>query len=249
MKEIDFLPQWYKSGKRRQFSYRTQCVALAGIFVVMVVWNFITAHSISKARAELTQMQVSQAEAGGASAKLANVKSELANLQKKVKSIEEIDSKIDVASVLAEMSFLIDERVVLSKVQFIAERFEDKQQVALGSGFAVRVARATIRGKSSLPLGGVRFKVVISGIATDASDVAALVCRIEDSPYFCSVIPLFSRNKQIQRGTNPLGNVQSYNRYVSKSADVFRVSEFEISCYLANYRARLGKGPAVAPEG
>ncbi len=256
MKEIDFLPQWYKSGRQRQFSYRTQYVALAGIFVVMVVWNFITAHSISRAGAELTQMQASQAGAEGASAKLARVKGELADLQKKVKYIEEIDSRIDVASVLAEMSFLIDERIVLSKIQFIAERFEDKQQATPGSGFAVRVAEASMRGKGSLPLGDVRFKVVINGIAADAGDVAALVCKLEDSPYFCNVIPLFSRNKQVQRGANSaerglrgesLG--LSYNRNVSKSADIFQVSGFEISCYLANYRARLGEGPAVAPEG
>lgn len=236
MKEIDFLPQWYKKGRQRQFSYRTQYVALAGIFVVMVVWNFVTAHSISRARAELTQMQASHADSQSASAKLADVKSELADLKKKAKSIEEIDSRIDVASVLAELSFLIDERIVLSKVQFIAERFEDKQQATPGSGFAIRVAGSAIRGKGQLPLGDVRFKVVISGTAADAGDVAALVCRLEDSPYFCSVIPLFSRNKQIKRGTNPAENILSYNRNVSKSAALFRVSEFEISCYLANYR-------------
>ena len=231
MKEIDFLPQWYKSGRRRQFSYRTQYVALAGIFGVMVMWNFITAHSISKARAELTQMQASQAGEDSASAKLAEVKSKLANLQRKARSIEEIDSKIDVASVLAEMSFLIDERIVLSKVQFIAERFEDNEQATPGSGFA----GAQIGGKGSLPLGDVRFKVVLSGSAADAGDVAALVCKLEDSPYFCDVIPLFSRNKQLQRGNNPAEGMLSYNRNVSKSADVFCVSEFEISCYLANY--------------
>lgn len=235
MKEIDFLPQWYKKGKRRQFSYRTQYVALAGIFVVMVVWNFITAHSVSKANAELVQMQAKQTAGESASAKLAGIKNELANSQKKVRSIEQIDSQIDVASVLAEMSFLIDERIVLSKIQFIAENFEDRQQVTPAGGFAVRVAGSAVGAKGSLPLGDVRFKVVVSGIAADAGDVAALVCKLEDSPYFCSVIPLFSRNKQIQRGTNFGRSVRSYNRNVSKSADIFRVSEFEISCYLANY--------------
>jgi hypothetical protein len=222
MKEIDFLPQWYKSDRRRQFSYRTQYVALVGIFMVMVMWNFITARSISKAGAELTRMQASQAEAESASVKLARVKGELADARKKMKSMEEIDSGIDVAGVLAEMSFLIDERIVLGKVQFIAERFEDKQQATPDGDFAVRVAGSAIRAKDLLPLGDVRFKVVISGVAADAGDAAALVCGLEDSPYFCNVIPVFLRSRQI--------------RNVSESADVFRVSEFEISCYLANYR-------------
>ena len=109
MKEIDFLPEWYKSGQRRQVSYRAQYIALGGVLVVMVVWNFIATHSISKVRAQFAQMSTKQAEAEGLSVKLAELKSELRGLQEKAESIEDIDSKIDVAGVLAEMSFLIDE--------------------------------------------------------------------------------------------------------------------------------------------
>ncbi len=233
MKEIDFLPQWYKSSRQRQFSYHTQYVALAGIFVVIVVWNFTAAHSISRARAEFAQMTTRQIEAENVSAKLANLKSEVGNLRGKMRSIEEIDSKIDVASILAEMSFLIDERIVLSKVRFVAEKFANEQQTKPNIASAVRVASSD---RQALPTGNVRFKVMISGVAADASDVAALVCKLEDSPYFCSVIPLFSRNKQIQRGNNPVRSILISKEVVSKSTDIFRVSEFEISCYLANYR-------------
>jgi len=63
MKEIDFLPEWYKSGRRRQVSYRTQYIALGGVFVVMMVWSLITTHSISKARAQYAQMATNQAQA------------------------------------------------------------------------------------------------------------------------------------------------------------------------------------------
>jgi len=235
MKEIDFLPQWYKNDKRQQFSYRTQYVALAGIFVVMVVWNFTAAHSISRAKAEIARMATKQVEAESTSAKLEGIKSEVTNLQRKVKSIEEIDSRIDVAGVLAEMSFLIDERIVLSKVQFFAEKFEDKQQAKSNIASAVRVAGIKINDREKLPVGDVRFKVLISGVAADASDVAAFVCKLEESPYFCNVIPLFSRNKQMQRGTNPARGNLTLNENVSKSEENFRVSEFEMSCYLANY--------------
>jgi len=46
MKEIDFLPKWYKSGRRRQISYRTQYVGLAGIFLLMNVRNLAASRSI-----------------------------------------------------------------------------------------------------------------------------------------------------------------------------------------------------------
>jgi len=61
MKEIDFLPAWYKSGKRRQISYRTQYAGLVGISVVMMVWNFIATHSLSKATAKLAQAELKSA--------------------------------------------------------------------------------------------------------------------------------------------------------------------------------------------
>ena len=219
MREVDFLPKWYTSGKRRQVSYRTQCVALGGVFVVMMMWSFVTTHSISKATAELAGGTARQAEAESASLEFAAVESEVTRLQKKVKSIEEIDSKIDVASVLAEVSFLRDEKIVLNKVEFGAERFAGKKP---NSGSAVRAARAEFGGKSAQLLGDVRFKVVIGGVAADAGDVAALICKLEDSPYFCQVYPSFSRNRKIK----------------VRAGEDLQVSEFEISCYLANYREK-----------
>ena len=222
MKEIDFLPEWYKSGRQRQISYRTQVVGLGGILVMMIVWSFITTHSISKARAEVEERKAMQAEAESVSREFAGIKSEVTGLQKKAKSMEEIDSKIDVASVLAEMSFLIDDNIVLSKVEFGAERFAGRQGGKPNSGPAVRAARAEFGGKGAPSVGDVRFKVVIRGVAADAGDVAALICKLEDSPYFCQVYPSFSRNRKIKAGAGK--NLQA--------------SEFEISCYLANYREK-----------
>ncbi len=242
MKEIDFLPEWYKSGQRRQVSYRAQYIALGGVFVVMVVWNFIATHSISKVRAQFAQMATRQTQAEDLSVKLAELKSELRGLQEKTESIEEIDSKIDVAGVLAEMSFLIDEKIVLSKVVFIADKFEDKRQAKLSprAGTVVRAVRTKLNEKRNLPLGDVRFRVVISGVAADSSHVAVLICRLEDSPYFCQVVPSFSRTAVINAASNPSfrSRTKSLNTKgsVQETKGNIRVSEFEISSYLANYR-------------
>ena len=223
MKEIDFLPEWYKSGRQRQIGYRTQLIGLVGVLVIMIVWNFIATHSISKARAEVVQSKAIQAEAQSVSQEFARIKSEVNELQKKVKSMGEMDSKIDVAGVLAEMSFLIDDNIVISKVEFDAERFTDEQR---GNDsrrtFAARVAGRNFVGKGKMPLGDVRFKVVISGVAGNAGDIAALICKLEESPYFSLVYPSFSRNRKMKVGTG----------------EDFQVSEFKISCDLANYREK-----------
>lgn len=244
MKEIDFLPEWYKSGKRREISYRTQYIALSGVIVVMVVWSFITARSISIAGAQFTQMQTRQTQAEDLSIKLSELKSELRALEEKAESIEKIDSKIDVADVLGEMSFLIDKKIVLSKVEFIAEKIKDNQQEKLppvGNNI-VRAAQGTTMGSKQVPLGDVRFKVVLSGVAADASDVGALIIMLEKSPYFCQVVPSFSRTTVITAAGNPSFHSKIKNENTEKTIqkdeknNQIQVSEFEISTYLANYR-------------
>jgi len=226
MKEIDFLPEWYKSGRRRQVNCRTQYVALAGIFVVMVMWNFIAAHSITKARAAITRMAPKQSEAANVSREFAGIKNQITQLQKKSQIIfgRKLIPESMSQNVLAEMSFLIDGKIVLSKVDFKAERFLDKQgsKTSGYGGSAVRVAGGSFGGKKVPPLGDVRFKVVINGVASEASDVAELICKLEDSPYFCLVYPSFSRNRKIKGLKGPVG-------------EDFEVTEFEIGCYLANY--------------
>jgi hypothetical protein len=243
MKEIDFLPEWYKSGKRREISYRTQYIALSGVIVVMIVWSFITARSISIAGAQLIQMQTRQTRAEGLSIKLCELKSKLRALEEKAESIEKIDSKIDVASVLAEMSFLIDKKVVLSKVEFIAEKIENKHQdklAPIGSNI-VRAAQGAMNSKQ-VPLGDVRFRVVIGGVAADASDVGALIIMLEKSPYFCQVVPSFSRTTVITAAGNPSFHSKIKNENTEDAVQKdekniqIQVSEFEISTYLANYR-------------
>lgn len=246
MKEIDFLPEWYRSGRRRQVSYRAQCIALSGVLVVMVVWGLAATHSLSKAEAELAEMAATRGQAEHASLESAGLESQLRQLRDRVRSVQEIDARIDVASILAELSFLIDERIVLSRVEFAAEKFvqERKDKPPQTVGAVVQAVGTRIDDKKALPLGNVRFRVAITGVAVDAGDVGALMCKLEDSPYFWQVVLAYSRDTGItSRGAGPVRTVAEVR---DKTADTngsgpqagasVRASEFEIHCYLANYR-------------
>ena len=123
MKEIDFLPEWYKSGERRLSNYHTIYVAVVGVFVLVAVSSFITARAVSKARAELNQRQTACTTRSDGSKEHAELKSELAGLAGQADILERLDSKIDICNVLGELSFLIDEKIVLSKVRLQAEPF------------------------------------------------------------------------------------------------------------------------------
>lgn len=243
MKEIDFLPEWYRSGRRRQISYRTQYVALAGLFAVMMAWNFVSMNALSKASAELAQMTARDAEIYNRSREFDRVKEELRDLQKEARIIDEADSRIPVANVLAEMSHLFDERIIVSKVDFVAERFAQEQKQQAGGDSVVRVASSKVSRSQTLPLGKVRFKVVLAGQALDPNDVAELMCKLEDSAYFCSVYLSFSRNRSIERLTGSAEQrrkgpgLSGMSRPAAGPADErLQVAEFEITCYLANYR-------------
>jgi hypothetical protein len=117
-------------------------------------------------------------------------------------------------------------------VEFVAERLEGKLAGKQGSGSTIRLAGGNFIGKERPPLGNVGFKVLLSGVAADASEVAKLICKLEESPYFRQIYPLFSRNAMIKTGNETVG-------------ETLQVTKFEISCHLANYQQEgvvLAKG-------
>ena len=233
MKEIDLLPEWYKNSKRRQVNVHRQYVALGCIFVVMMAWNFITAHSVSKATARVTDLSSKQTKAQNDINEFSEIKNEVSQLKQKMNVLEKTDSRINVANVLAEIGFLIDESIALSKVEIKAEKFDSLsvEPQVLRRVLNVRQTPEIAAGDTTL-LGDIRFKVVLNGIAADTSDAAELVCKLEDSPYFWQVYPSYSGNRNLGGAKTPVG----IGRTSANSTEAgIQVSEFEISCYLANY--------------
>lgn len=224
MKEIDFLPDWYRNGAKRQINLRRQYMAVGGVFAIILVWNFTTGYSVSKASAELASMTEKHLSMGNDIQNFNCVKAQMAELEEKTKILERIDSQINVANVLAELSFLIDKKIVIGKVEFKADRFTDGSAGNRGARSTVRSARGDSGSKESPFLGNVRFQVAISGVAVESGAVPELILRLEESPYFCQVALSFSRNKK---------------KAMSKSevrGKEYSLTEFEINCYLANYQ-------------
>jgi hypothetical protein len=220
MKNIDLLPQWYKSSRRKQQNLRGQYMVLAGVVVIMNIWNFIGANALSKAGAQVYKNTQKCSEAQKAIDKVEEISSRISNLSGKTKLLEQIDSRINIANVISELSFLIDGKIVLSDVIIEAYKF-DKQPQKNRSQAGVRIASSTSKQKNSLPLGNVKFAGILHGIAAETSDVGELVRKLEESEYFQDVSLAFSRSKDIR------SNVNNENQ---------KVIEFEISFSLANYR-------------
>jgi len=222
MKEIDFLPQWYKDKRRRQTNYRVQYIGLICLAVVMVTWTITTLNSISRAGFHLTAAPCTRADA---SEEFRQMRVELEQLHAEDAVLSRIDQRLRISGAIGELSFLSGNRVKFSRLRMAAEKFPEKETAGKIARNTIRAIREAMTDKSGPYEGDIRLKVTIAGIAADATYVAGFIRKLEESPWFFQVTPSYCRN------TNVAGHV---------------VSEFEITCYIANYTEQKGSTGAVA---
>lgn len=236
MKEIDFLPEWYKESRRQRLHVCRQYVVLTVAFIAMISYNVTSTHRISRASAELTRLEQKRTEAESAFQEFNAVTGDLNKVRAKADLIERIDSKINVAAVLAEMSHILGETVVLSRVEFIAEPLADDERGPGMGETGVRAADGRNGTSRKTLVGSVRFRIVLSGVAVSPADVAALVRRLDDSSYFHRVDASFWRNGKVQvSGKGVPASPKSQTNAVSAGQpESLEVTEFEVVCYLAN---------------
>lgn len=235
MKDIDFLPEWYKEGKRRRLHMRRQYAVLTVVFLTMMTYNLTAEHRIARASAQMARLEDQRVEAEEVLREFNRISRVLGAHKAKAEAIRRIDSRIDLAAVLAEISHIVEERVILSRVEFIAEpvaRTDTKKTG--GSGSAVRAASKTTDASKTVPWGDARFRIVLAGAAVESGDVTTLVCKLDESAYFKKVNLSWSRPGRISispAAGKPMPNAT--NRTAAR--EMLQVSDFEITCYLANY--------------
>jgi hypothetical protein len=230
VKELDFLPEWYRTGRRRQSHMRKQYIALALTFLAMISFNVTATHRASRAAAALARQEDQRVKAEGVVYEFNRTTKELNALKVKAGRIDRIDSKVDVAAVLAELSHLIGETVVLRKVELAGEPYGRAPREGEARRAAVRIAARPENGGKESGFGYTRFRITLAGVAAHPSDVADLVCRLDQSSYFRQVSPSFSRGAKL-----PPGGETTPGDKAGKSPEMLDVTEFELSCYLANY--------------
>ncbi len=235
MKELDFLPAWYRDEKCRQVRMRKQYVALAAVFLGMMTFNVTEIHRAGKAAARAASLENQRVGADAVVHEFDVLTKELDEVRTRAKLVEQMDSRLDVAALLAEMSHVIGESVVLRKLEILAEPFGRPEEKEQAKGSVVRLAGRAPGPEKSAPLGRVRFRVVLTGVAAHPADVPDLVCKLEASPYFQRVQPSFSGSVRVPAGARAAPGSQGGAATV-KTESAPGVTEFEIVCYLANYK-------------
>ena len=212
MKEIDFIPQWYKAGQKRILSYHRQYALVTVLFVVLLVWSFVAGGLISRARAQVDSREQVLEMGEPLEAEYDEVRQRISLFETKAELLSRVSPKANISEIIAELSYVMSDRIVLSKLHVEHESLD----LSSGSGrkAVVRLLSSRNQGASSLPAANTVMHVVMTGIAAEASDVARLISKLEESPYFCRIVPGYSKNKKVGG---------------------FMASEFEIRCYVANY--------------
>jgi hypothetical protein len=212
MKDIDFIPEWYRTGRQRKVGYRRQYTIIVCLFALMAGWSFITGMSVSRSRAEASQREQTFRADETINARFDDIRKELAGLTDRQQCLARVDPKVDFAAVLAEFSHLVAERVILKTLDIQSERYQNEKK---SDRTSMIVLGADSKEKESvLPEADQRYRLKLTGIAADASDVAGLITALESSKYFCQILPGFSKTVQVKNTA---------------------VTEFEVSCYLASY--------------
>jgi hypothetical protein len=209
MKEIDFLPKWYKTGKRRRVNYRRQYMIIAGVFVTLIAWSFSANVSISIVSAQVKMMHDSLRNNQQIAQGYTDLQKQLTHLQNKGEVLSKLDTGVDISAVLAELSYLVGNNIILTRLNYSGEVFKLKQAESRPS---VRLGKNSFNKQTFMPSENVRFKLTLKGTAGNAADVTAFIARLEGSEYLCQVIP------------GILKNVKDTS-----------AADFEVSCYVANY--------------
>jgi Tfp pilus assembly protein PilN len=216
MKEIDFLPDWYKESRRKKAAHHKQYTIIFVLFAAMVVWAFSASYTLNSANAKLKRAEQTIKQNQKITDEYDKRKQELEQLEEKRKIINQLDDHINIPAVFAELSHIIHQDAVLARLLIDTEKYEPNQKKSKSK----IVAAGSNKKSDDKQKDYYRFRITITGLCNDAADVAALISNLEDSAYFCQIVPGFSRNKTVKTSIKDREKV---------------MTEFDISFYLANY--------------
>ena len=210
MKEIDFLPEWYKTGKKRRVSYQRQFLVIGGLFLTLMLWSFAASCSISAVEGQVNIMQDSLNSHITIAKKYGRYEQVLVLLNERAERLKKLDTGVNISAVFAELSFLASDQIVITELEIKSEVLTDDLN-AIKAGLT-KLSSGKNGKKTAMPEPGIRHKVMLTGIAASAVDVTDYIAQLEKSSYFCLVVP---------------GLLQ----HMSEST----TTKFQISCYIANY--------------
>ncbi|MEN6309052.1 MAG: hypothetical protein ABFD91_14995 [Anaerohalosphaeraceae bacterium] len=215
MTEIDFIPQWYRAGRKQKLWHKRQYLILAIAVSFIALGCFAAGHSLSAARAELGTMRSNLESGIQAIQQYGQLQARWDELNSKATLFHTVRPRTPYASILAEISACIGPNVVLSKLTLQNTPINTISKTAAAAASSmIRLGDENAAGKTSDESVPTQTEVVLQGIAGDGAVVAGLIAALEQSDYFQRVIPGYSKTIKIRD---------------------YDVTEFEIRCVVADF--------------
>lgn len=213
MTEIDFIPQWYRAGRKRKLWHQRQYLMLAAAVSLIALGCFAAGHSLSAARAELGTMRTTLESGIQTIQQYRQLQARWDELNSKASLFHAVRPRTPYASILAEISASIGPNVVLSKLTLQDTPINPTAKTAAASSM-IRLGEDNTTAKTSDDPAMCKTEVVLQGVAADGAVVAGLIAALEDSNYFRQVIPGYSKTIKIRD---------------------YDATEFEIRCVVADF--------------
>ena len=190
---------------------------MAVMFTLMVGWGLAINGHVSHVSAQVEEIQTAFEKGRIRSEQANQLKNKIAEMKEKTTLLDKVESRTKMTAILGELSYLIGENVILSKLSLQNELIPNRERKnASASAAVVQVGGSQKDGQDDVvPVSPSHYKVVLTGIAARPADAALLITRLEQTAYFDSVFLVFSKPKKV------------------KNRDV---TEFEIRCFVADYQ-------------
>ena len=217
MKDVDFLPSWYRTKQRLKARFNSHYMMIGMVFLMLMGWSFVAGHVVSKARADVTGLRKAFDKGVHQVSMAQELDAKIADLSKKKKIFDQVKKRTNLTAVLGELAFLTDQAIVIKSIDLREETLGKEMEAGASTAVVMTVTSVNSKSESPLPSGPIKQCVVIKGIAAGAPDVAMLISRLEESAYFKKVNPIYSRNSKIKDKTVTEFEIQAdVNDYIIK---------------------------------
>lgn len=179
MREIDFLPAWYRVSQRRRRDLAVRITCLCVLVGAMIAWSAMNIAVVRAAEADLAVVHASYELQGEALEQLAALGSRLTELKERQALWRTVRSGARADQILAELSRLMPQAMMLTRVSL---KQDERLPSVTGRNETTSATAADLMGH-----------LEIEGIAASNAEVGSLHTALVRSPCFEDVQMMYAR--------------------------------------------------------
>ena len=179
MKDIDFLPQWYRQARRSHDSRISRLwLAMIGL-CALAVWFGVGKLQTGQAQAQLAYLTDQNQMVQEGLDLIGQLEEEQAELQERYKLAQELAPTLSSVEILSKLADLIPPQIALKKLEVVSKLSEPSAARSDKlTALAAKISAGTPSGPTPPQPRTVEMEVSVIGLAPSETDVAILVGQL-----------------------------------------------------------------------